>query len=169
MLHLALRLTAPGIDVADVRPLLNVRGTPSAVIVPASSHQGEWARWRTLGERLVIDLGHVDPSSADASEAIARLDGALAHVPQARLRLSLPRDLLVAHALLDVYPGRVAQVSLSGAVSPSTDDAIVPGAPRPLRVADIGRYAEVLDRCADAPWIIDALGPSGRLLERPPA
>jgi hypothetical protein len=109
--------------------------------------------YRTLGARVVLenmDYRKVTGRVADELELFFEelpeagfcLDIAHAH--------SIDPTLVVARELLDRFPSRVRQVHLS---------SLRDGHHQPVDEADELLFADVLDRCRDAPWILEALPP----------
>lgn len=110
-------------------------------------------RYRGLGTRLVLenmDDGKITGRVADELEKLFEelpAAGFCLDVAHAR---SVDPTMDAAHELLDRFRTRLRHVHLS-----SLDD----GRHVPLTEADEDRFAGVLDRCRDVPWILEALPP----------
>ena len=111
------------------------------------------ARYRTLGRRLVLEnmdarkrtgriADEMEPFFEELPEAGFCLDVAHAH--------SVDVTMDAAHELLDRFRSRLRHVHLS-----SLDN----GRHVPLTEDDEGLFAEVLWRCRDVPWILEASPP----------
>lgn len=109
---------------------------------------GEYAR---LGTRLVIE-------NMDCRKPIGRtadeLDECFAQLPDAGLCFDVPHaasvdpTLAIGQRILDAHGHRLRQVHLS-----TLDDRCHH---QPLTAADELRFTELLDRCRDVPWILEA-------------
>lgn len=161
MVHLSVRITSPDIQPADVSSLLAIPGAPTMAVLAVDPSDPRPERWGVLGAALAVEV----PAAVVGAERMGRLTDLLARLPEAGWQLELPRDMAEAETLLDAYAGRLRQVSLLGCGSEGTDDTSA-AVLYPLRISDLGRYARVLARCAHVGWIVGAIGPSGRLLER---
>lgn len=113
------------------------------------------AAWRPLGRRLVIEnmdprktLGqlpeHLEPLFAELPEAGFCLD--VAHAG------AVEEDMGVAHRLLDAFGARLRQVHVSSLRAGRASHIS-------LYRRDEARYARVLARCPDVPWILEAPPP----------
>ena len=104
-----------------------------------------------LGATLALE--NMDLRKATGRTA-AELAPLLAQLPAAGLCLdvahaaSVDPTLALAHELLDAHGHRLRHVHVS-----SLDDQ---GHHLPLSAGDRYRFAEVLDRCRDVPWILEA-------------
>lgn len=107
--------------------------------------------YRRLGRRLCIE--NMDARKGDGQTA-GDLHGLFEALPDARLCFDVAHakdvdpTMVVGHELLDAYAGRLCHVHLSS----------LDGAHRhvPLRRDDEARFAAVLARCSDVPWILEA-------------
>lgn len=113
----------------------------------------ELARYRHLGTRVVLE--NMDDRKrtgriADEMETI------FAELPEAGFCLdvahawSIDPTMNVARELLDRFRSRLRQVHLS---------SLSDGHHVPLRAEDEELFADVLDRCRDVPWILEAVPP----------
>ncbi len=110
-------------------------------------------RYRALGTRLVLEnmddrkiTGRV---SDELEKFFEKLPDAGFCLDVAHVR-SVDPTMDAAHELLDRFRSRLRQVHLS-----SLDD----GRHMPLTEDDEGLFAQVLDRCRDVPWILEAWPP----------
>lgn len=110
--------------------------------------------FRPLGTRLVLEnMDDRKKAGRTADEIEALFD----ELPDAGFCLdvahawSIDPTMVVAHELLDRYRSRLRHVHLSSL----SDGHHVPVAP-----ADESLFAEVLDRCRDVPWILEAPPPA---------
>jgi hypothetical protein len=107
--------------------------------------------YRPLGSALVLE--NMDARKATGRTA-AELDDLFAALPAAGLCFDVPHaasidpTLAVAREILDHHGARLRHVHLS-----SLDAGCHH---RPLTAADEERFAELLDRCRDVPWILEA-------------
>jgi hypothetical protein len=137
-------------DAALVERLLELPARVDAIVVHPDQI-ADPAPYRALGRRLVIENMDVrKPTGRTARE----LRGWFEALPQARFCFD------VAHAgevdpsmragcdLLRRYSSRLSHVHVS-----SLDED---GAHAPLEPEDEGRFAPLLARCADVPWILEA-------------
>lgn len=137
-------------DAALVARLLELPGRVDAIVVHPDQI-ADPAPYRALGRRLAIEnMDARKPTGRVAQE----LTGWFAALPEARLCFD------VAHAaevdptmgagceLLRRYSSRLSHVHVS-----SIDED---GAHVPLDPDDEGRFAPLLARCADVPWILEA-------------
>ena len=111
------------------------------------------APYRTLGTRLVIEnmddrkvMGRVADELEDVFEELPDA-GFCLDVAHAR---SIDPSMDAAHELLDRFRSRLRQVHLS-----SLDD----GRHVPVTAEDETLFADVLERCRDVPWILEAVPP----------
>lgn len=113
----------------------------------------ELGPYRRLGTRLVLEntddrkrtgriAGELDPFFEALPEAGFCLD--VAHA------WSIDPTMEVARELLDRFRSRLRQVHLS---------SLSGGHHVPLREGDEELFADVLDRCRDVPWILEAMPP----------
>ncbi len=124
-------------------------------IVVHPDQVGEPAAWRPLGRRLVIE--NMDPRKTlgQLPEHLAALFAAL---PEAGFCLdvahagAVEEDMDVAHRLLDAFGARLRQLHVSSLRAGR-------GQHVPLYRKDEARYARVLARCPDVPWILEAPPP----------
>jgi hypothetical protein len=109
--------------------------------------------YRSLGTRLVLenmDMRKETGRTADEMEAF------FTELPKAGFCLDVAHvaevdpSMELAHELLDRFRSRLRQVHLS-----SLDE----GAHVPLTEADEERFSDVLGRCRDVPWILEARPP----------
>jgi hypothetical protein len=110
--------------------------------------------FRPLGTRLVLEnMDDRKKAGRTADEIEALFD----ELPDAGFCLdvahawSIDPTMVVAHELLDRYRSRLRHVHLSSL----SDGHHVPVAP-----ADESLFADVLDRCRDVPWILEARPPA---------
>ena len=154
--HIGVHAPVKG-DALDERALAReLRRLPlwvrSIVTHPDAVHDP--AAYAELGTRLVLE-------NMDGRKPIGRsgeeLEPFFAELPEAGFCLdvahagALDRSMGLAHDLLDRFRSRLRQVHLS-----SLDAA---GHHVPLSRADEVRFAEVLGRCRDVPWILEASPP----------
>jgi hypothetical protein len=110
--------------------------------------------FRSLGTRLVLE--NMDDRK-NTGRTAAEIEPVFAELPDAGFCLdvahawSIDPTMMVAHELLDRYRSRLRHVHLSSL----SDGHHVPVAP-----ADESLFAEVLDRCRDVPWILEARPPA---------
>ena len=110
--------------------------------------------YRALGSRLVLENMDGRKSSG---RTVAELEAVFARLPDAGFCFDVAHAWAVdpsmglAHELLDRFRSRLRQVHLS-----SLDD----GRHVPLSEQDESRFADVLGRCRDVPWILEALPPA---------
>ncbi len=113
----------------------------------------EVGRYRDLGTRLVLenmDDRKITGRVADELEKLfEELPAAGFCLDVAHVR-SVDPTMDAAHELLDRFRSRLRHVHLS-----SLDD----GRHVPVTEDDEDRFAGVLDRCRDVPWILEALPP----------
>jgi len=113
------------------------------------------ADWLPLGRRLVIE--NMDPRKTQGQlpKHLAPLFDAL---PDAGFCLdvahagAIAEDMGVAHGLLDAFGARLRQVHVSSLRAGR-------GSHVPLYRKDEARFARVLARCPDVPWILEAPPP----------
>ena len=110
--------------------------------------------FRSLGTRLVLE--NMDDRK-NTGRTAAEIEAVFEELPDAGFCLdvahasSIDRTMIVAHELLDRYRSRLRHVHLSSL----SDGHHVPVAP-----ADESLFAEVLDRCREVPWILEARPPA---------
>jgi sugar phosphate isomerase/epimerase len=110
-------------------------------------------RYRTLGTRLVLE--NMDDRKTTGRIA-DEMESFFEELPDAGFCLdvahvrSVDPTMYAAHDLLDRFRSRLRHVHLS-----SLDQ----GRHVPLTEDDEGLFAEVLNRCRDVPWILEALPP----------
>lgn len=111
--------------------------------------------YRELGTRLVLE--NMDDRKA-TGRTVEEIESCFARLPGAGFCLdvahaySLDPSMAVAHDLLDRFRSRLRHVHLS---------SLRDGHHVPLTEADEDLFVEVLDRCRDVPWILEALPPDG--------
>lgn len=107
--------------------------------------------WTTLGRRLVIENMDARKPLGQTADDLARFFDAL---PEARLCLDVAhasvvdRTMAVALELLDRFGPRLRHLHVSSLDSEQHHVT--------LTAEDEARFAEVLDRCRDVPWILEA-------------
>ena len=147
----ALSLHAPaGIDAGEVADLLV--GLPARVerVIAHPDRLGDPAALAPLGPRLVLENMNARKRDGRTADELAAHFGRL---PEAGLCLDLAHvstvdpSLALAHELLDAHGGRLRQLHVSAAADG--------GGHHPLRAADLARYAPVLRRCRQVPWILE--------------
>lgn len=105
---------------------------------------------RELGAPIAIENMDLTKPTGRTPEELAPLLGAL---PDAGFCLDVAhvwtndRSLGLGHELLDAFAGRLRQLHVSG-IEPD-------GTHRPTTQDDLDRYAPLLERCADVPWIFE--------------
>lgn len=110
--------------------------------------------FRPLGSRLVLE--NMDDRK-NTGRTADELEAFFEELPDAGFCLdvaharSIGPTLAVAHQLLDRFRARLRHVHLSSLI----DGHHVPVAP-----GDESLFAEVLDRCRDVPWILEAPPPA---------
>ena len=110
-------------------------------------------RYRVLGTRLVLENMDDRKITGRVADEMESFFEALPHagfcLDVAHVR-SIDPTMDAAHELLDRFRSRLRQVHLS-----SLDD----GRHVPLRKDDEKLFADVLDRCRDVPWLLEAWPP----------
>jgi hypothetical protein len=140
------RLSEPALAIA-----LDSLGADVATIVLHPDELDDAAAFVALGSTLALE--NMDARKAGGRTA-AELTPLFELLPAAGLCLdvahaaSVDPTLAVAHELLDLHGHRLRHVHLS-----SLD---ADGHHLPLSAGDRHRFAEVLDRCRDVPWILEA-------------
>ncbi|HEY4096537.1 MAG TPA: TIM barrel protein [Baekduia sp.] len=133
-----------------VELLARLAGRVDAIVVHPDTIRDPRA-YRPLGSALVLE--NMDARKATGRTA-AELDALFAALPAAGLCFDVPHaasvdpTLGVAREILDHHGARLRHVHLS-----SLDAGCHH---RPLTAADEERFAELLDRCRDVPWILEA-------------
>jgi hypothetical protein len=127
-------------------------------IVVHPDQVAEPAAWRPLGRRLVLE--NMDGRKA-SGQTPADLAALFAELPDAGFCFdvahagAVDETMELAHALLDAHGGRLRHVHLSSLrVAPAGRSTHVP-----LYRRDEARFAPVLRRCPDVPWILEAPPP----------
>jgi sugar phosphate isomerase/epimerase len=111
---------------------------------------GDPAALAPLGPRLVLENMNARKRDGRTAEELA---AHFARLPEAGLCLDLAHvatvdpSLALADELLAAHGGRLRQLHVSGA-DPS-------GGHTPLTTAIVARYAPVLRRCREVPWILE--------------
>ena len=111
--------------------------------------------WRALGRRLVVE--NMDPRKT-SGQTVADLAPVFAALPEAGFCLdvahagAVDESMDVAHALLDAFGARLRHVHLSSLRAGRSAHV-------PLYRKDEARFASVLRRCPDVPWILEAPPP----------
>lgn len=111
----------------------------------------DWAAYRQLGRRLCIE--NMD-ARKDVGQTAGALLGYFAALPEARLCFDIAHakavdpTMVVGEQILAAYSGRLSHVHLS-----SLDGA---QSHVPLTRADETLFADLLERCVDVPWILEA-------------
>lgn len=109
---------------------------------------------RRLGTRAVIE--NMDDRK-DTGRTVEELKPVFEALPEAAFCFDVPHawsldpTMGLAHALLDEFRVRLRQLHLS-----SLDSA---GHHVPLRPEDELRFSDVLSRCTDVPWVLEAMPP----------
>ncbi len=113
------------------------------------------AAWAPLGHRLVIE--NMDPRKT-LGQLPEHLTPLFARLPEAGFCLdvahagAVEEDMGVAHRLLDAFAGRLRQLHVSSLRAGRASHVS-------LYRRDEARYARVLARCPDVPWILEAPPP----------
>lgn len=108
--------------------------------------------WRALGRRLVVE--NMDPRKTEG-QLPEHLGPVFRALPQAGFCLDVAHAAAVdpsmhlGHELLDAFGARLRQVHVSS-LRPGRSSHV------PLYRKDEDRYAPVLARCPDVPWILEA-------------
>jgi hypothetical protein len=135
---------------ALVAQLLRVAGRVDAIVVHPDTITDPRA-YRPLGSALVLENMDRRKRAGRDADQLADLVGAL---PEAGLCLDVPHaasvdpTLDVAREILDAHGSRLRHVHLSSLDAECHH--------RPLTAADEERFGELLDRCRDVPWILEA-------------
>lgn len=144
-----------------------VKNLDEATVIPQLSELPLWVRtivthpdaiaqlgpYRRLGTRLVLE--NMDDRKRTGRSA-DELEPFFEALPEAGFCLdvahawSIDPTMEVAHELLDRFRSRLRQVHLS---------SLSGGHHVPLRTNDEQLFADVLDRCRDVPWILEAVPP----------
>jgi len=112
---------------------------------------GDPAAFADLGPRLRLE--NMDTRKPDA-RTVAELGRYFDALPQARFCFDVAHAQLhdpsmgLAHALLDAFASRLAEVHVSS-IEPDGEHV-------PLRPADAEAFLPVLARCAGVPWVLEA-------------
>jgi hypothetical protein len=116
------------------------------------------AAWRALGRRLVLENMDGRKALGQTPDDLAAL---FAELPEAGFCFdvahagAVDESMALAHALLDAHGGRLRHVHLSSLrATPAGRSTHVP-----LYRRDEARFAPVLRRCPDVPWILEAPPP----------
>jgi len=140
------RLSEPELALA-----LDSLGPEVDTIVMHPDELSDPAAFRALGPTLALENMDARKSGGRTTAQLAPL---LQLLPSAGLCLdvahaaSVDPTLALAHELLDLHGHRLRHVHIS-----SLDES---GHHLPLSAADERRFADVLDRCRDVPWILEA-------------
>jgi hypothetical protein len=106
---------------------------------------------RTLGQAVVLE--NMDARKAHGQD-VATLRALFGLLPQSRFCLdvahawSIDPSMVLAHALLDAFEDRLAQVHLSGIDSQGHHCSLAEG--------QLDAYSPVLARCHSVPWILES-------------
>jgi len=145
-----------------------VKGLEDRSVLPCLASLPLWARsivthpdviedsapYRDLGTRLVLE--NMDERKLTGRTA-NELEPFFDRLPEAGFCLdiahawSVDPTMQLAHDLLDRFRVRLRQVHLS---------SLADGHHAPLRPEDEELFTEVLDRCRDVPWILEAMPPA---------
>lgn len=112
----------------------------------------DWAPWRSLGSRLVIE--NMD-ARKNMGKSVEDLEKVFSKLPDARFCLDLAHvttidpSMKLADQLLNAFSDRLAEVHVSSVDASAHHVA--------LRTADEIRFEPFSSRCASVPWIYEAL------------
>jgi len=141
----------------DARLVAELAQLPPHVdaIVAHPDQIAEPAAWRPLGRRLVLENMDGRKASGQTPGDLAAL---FAQLPEAGFCFdvahagAVDETMALGHALLDAHGGRLRHVHLSSLRrAPAGRSTHVP-----LYRRDEARFAPVLRRCPDVPWILEA-------------
>lgn len=133
------------------------QGVPEYVggIVVHPETLGDPAAFRILGRRLLLE--NMDLRKHDA-RTVVELQPYFSQLPEAGFcfdiahAFSIDPTLGLAHDLLDAFGSRLREVHLSSLLDDGTHS--------PLATEDVRLFWPVLERCRDAPWILEAPVPA---------
>ncbi len=151
--HVSVHAPAKDFDDADAWQLLEVPMWIRSIVAHPDA-LGDLAPYRQLGTRVVLENMDDRKRTGRTADELAEC---FAELPEAGFCLdvahahSIDPTMELAHELLDRFRGRLRHVHLS-----SLDET---GRHLPLSVSDEERFADVLDRCRDVPWILEAAPP----------
>ncbi|MGI8845618.1 MAG: TIM barrel protein [Thermoleophilaceae bacterium] len=140
-----------GADEAErVRALMDLPSRVRAIVVHPDTME-DLKVWSGLGRRLVVENMDARKNSGQTADQLADVFRAL---PLAGLCLDIAHakhvdpSLKGGRAMLDRFAGRLRHVHLS-----SLDDS---GHHVPLTAEDAELFTDLLERCRDVPWILEA-------------
>jgi hypothetical protein len=157
--HVSVHGPSKGWDGAPAQLAAQLAQLPEQVagIVMHPETLGVPERFAALGERLWLENMDTRKPDARTPDELARF---FALLPRARFCFDVAHAQLhdpamgLAHALLDAFGDRLAEVHVS---------SIEPGGTHvPLRPHDAEAFAPVLERCVGVPWILEAPLPPAR-------
>ena len=131
--------------------LLALAALTPRIIVHPDAIGGGMSILHLLNDKITLE--NMD-SRKPLGQTVASMQDLFDKIPQARFCLdvahawSIDPSLVLAHALLDAFASRLAQVHLSG-ITPD-------GHHCPLTATQLEAYAPVLARCHSVPWILES-------------
>lgn len=151
--HVSVHGPSKGWDGTPAALAAALAALPSSVdgIVLHPETLGDLAAFADLGARLRLENMDTRKRDARTVQELARYFEAL---PAARFCFDVAHAQLhdpsmgLAHALLDAFADRLAEVHLSS-IEPDGEHV-------PLRAADAEAFLPVLARCAGVPWVLEA-------------
>lgn len=151
--HVSVHGPSKGWEGTPAELVAQLAALPSQVegIVMHPETLGDPAPFAALGARLWLENMDTRKPDGRTPEELGRFFAAL---PDARLCFDVAHAWLhdptmaLAHALLDAFEDRLAEVHVSS-IEPSGEHI-------PLRPHDAATFAPVLERCIGIPWILEA-------------
>jgi hypothetical protein len=158
--YLSVHAPTKGRDASEAKLAATLAKLPAhvAAVVVHPDQVEDPDAWRVLGHRLVLENMDTRKARGQTAEDLAPL---FAELPDAGFCFDIAHasavdeSMELAHALLDAYGARLRHVHLSSLRL----RAGVRSTHVPLYRRDEHRFAPVLRRCPDVPWILEAAPP----------